>query len=88
MEMTLSIPKTLNRCMSCDVHGGLPTAKGNAWSYYVSNHRGHQMLVSELSKGDRVRINDATDVIILEIHDGQIKIGIQRLADSVGDPKE
>ena len=45
------------------------------------------MLVLELSKGDRVRINGATDLVITEIHDGQVEIAIDRSTDSADDPE-
>ena len=46
------------------------------------------MLVLELTRGDRVRVNGTTDVIVVEIHEGQVEIGIQRSGDSGGDPEE
>ena len=74
-------PKSDGRCVSCEVGDGLPTAKGKAHSYYMSREDGRRMLVVERRSGDRLRINGAAEVVILEVHPDMVKLAIEGLPD-------
>lgn len=55
------------RCLSCEVRNGFPTVSGKVPGYYLSHNGGRRTLVLEGHQGDRIRINDTTELIVLEI---------------------
>ena len=65
------------RCVSCDVGNGVPMANNKARGYYVSRGGRRPMLVVERRSGERIRINDTTEVVVLEIHPEQVKVAIE-----------
>ena len=68
----------------CSIRGAgdsFPTIQGKAPSYYLSDLAGMRMLVLKHRQGDRIRINDTTELIVLEIHFGQVTIAIAPLRD-------
>ncbi len=54
----------------------LPILSGSRPSYYLFQKGGHRMAVALLEKGARLRVNDAIDVVVLEIYNGSVKIGL------------
>ena len=69
------------RCAFCDADNGFPTIRGKAPSYYLSDLAGMRMLVLKRRQGDRMAINDTTELIVLEIHFDQVTIAIAPPAD-------
>ena len=74
-------PKSDGRCVSCEVGIGLPTVTGKARSYYMSCDDGRRMLVVERRSGDRLRIDGAAEVLILEVHPDMVKLAIECFPD-------
>ena len=72
------------RHVSCEVRDGLPKVHHKVRGHYVSRQGGPPRLVLERGRGDRIRINGTTDVVVLEIHAGQLKIAIESLPDDAG----
>ena len=64
------------QCVSCEIGQDLPTADGQVWSYYLSQEDGRQMLVLNRRKGERIRINDTAEVVVLDIQEGRVQLGI------------
>ncbi len=54
----------------------LPILSGSRPNYYLFQQGGHRMAVALLDKGARLRVNDAIDVVVLEIYNGSVKIGL------------
>jgi len=77
----LQKPRVSARCVSCQIGDGLPTADGKAHSYYVSRHDGRRMLVVERGVGERLRINDTTEVIILKIRPELVNLAVEYVPD-------
>ena len=76
------------RHVSCEVRDGLPKVHRNVRGHYVSRQGGPPRLVLERGRGDHIRINGTTEVVVLEIHAGQVKIAIESLPDEVNGHKE
>ena len=62
--------------VSCNVGQGPPTVNGRVWSYYVSQQDGRQMLVVNRRTGERIRLNNAIEIVILEVDNGRVQIGV------------
>ncbi len=71
------------RCVSCEVRNGIPVVHGETWSYYLSRLGGRRMVVLERRQNDRLRINNTTALVVLEIHPDQVKVAIEY---SLNDP--
>ena len=54
----------------------VPVISGSRSSYYLFQQGGHRMAVALVDKGARLRVNDAIDVVVLEIYNGSVKIGL------------
>jgi len=75
------------RPVSCDVQNGVPMVHGKGHGHYVSREGGRQMLVLERSQGERIRINDTTEVVVLEIHPDHVKVAIDSAAGDATKPQ-
>ena len=71
--------------IECEVHEGLPTVPGKTRAHYV-RRSGRQMLVVDRAKGERIRINATTEIVILEIGPGQVRIAIETMSKGEGQP--
>jgi hypothetical protein len=69
------------RCLSCEDRNGFATVFGKAPSYYLSHDGGRRTLVLQRRQGDRIRINDTTELMVLEIHLDQVEIALTSLPD-------
>lgn len=69
------------RHFSCEVRDGLPTIHRKARGHYVSRQGCLPMLVLEHGQGDRIRINDVTELTVIEIHHDQVQVAIRSLSD-------
>lgn len=69
-------------CVACEIREGLPTLGSRAWSYYVSHRGGQPMLVLDRKPGERIRINDTTDIVVLSVRAGQVELGIEHKPDA------
>ena len=54
----------------------VPLLRGARSSYYLFPQGGQRMTVALVDRGARLRVNDAIDLVVLEIHDGSVKIGL------------
>ncbi len=66
----------MTRRVSAESPKPLPILSGSRPSYYLFQQGGHRMAVALLEKGARLRVNDAIDVVVLEIYNGSVKIGL------------
>jgi hypothetical protein len=71
-------------CMSCHVGNGAPRMDGCGWGYYASRG-GEQMLVVERGAGQRIRINGAIEVVVLETSNGAVRLRIDDVGSAEGD---
>lgn len=62
--------------VSCTLRNGLLTVHGHAPSYYLSQRGRAPMLVVTCEENQRLRINDAIDIVVLDIHDSQAVHGL------------
>jgi len=62
-------------CVSCQVPNGIPTINNDVWGYYASRD-GARILVVECRTGQRIRIDDAVEVVVLEISNGEVRFRI------------
>jgi len=69
------------RSVSCGIANGLPIAEGRAHSYYIFRQDGRRMLVVQRRSGERLRINGAVEVVILETHPNLVKLAIECVPD-------
>lgn len=65
------------RCVACEVRNGLPMVRGKVRGHYVSHQGGSRMLVIERGRGDRIRINDSTEIVVLEIYADRVMIAVE-----------
>ena len=63
--------------VACQIHNGLATVAGKTRGHYVSRQGGRRMLVLECGQGGRIRINDTTEIVVLEISPGEVKIAVE-----------
>ncbi|HBO46444.1 MAG TPA: hypothetical protein DD670_21455 [Planctomycetaceae bacterium] len=61
--------------MTCGIRDGIPTIDGGGRGHYVSRG-GVQMLVVQCRPGQRIRINDSIEVIVLTTDDEEVRLGI------------
>jgi hypothetical protein len=76
------------QCVSCEIGQSLPTAGGHVWSYYLSQADGRQMLVLNRRKGERIRINDTVEVVVLDIQEGRVQLGVVIPRDALPDGRQ
>ncbi len=74
---------TTRQCVCCELHEGLPVIRQRVPSYYVSKPGEGPMLTLERKKGQRLRMCGTIDVIVLEIDNGEVALGICRPSDVV-----
>lgn len=55
----------------CELRKGLVTIRGRTRSYYLSQPGRLPMLVITCEEAQRIRINDAIDIVVLDVHDNQ-----------------
>jgi hypothetical protein len=66
---------TKSDCESCQIRDRIPRINGRARGYYTSRN-GVRMLIVEPSVNQRMRINGTLEVVVLEIGDGEVRLGI------------
>lgn len=64
------------RCVACEVRNGLPVVRGKVRGHYVSHQGGSRMLILERGRGECIRINDTTEIVVLEIYHDQVEIAV------------
>jgi len=79
-ELASDLPQ---RCVCCELREGLPVIRQRVPSYYVSQPGGGLMLTLERQKGERLRVGGVVEVLVLEINNGEVKLGVSRLPDVV-----
>ncbi|MEI8372135.1 MAG: carbon storage regulator [Planctomycetota bacterium] len=79
--------KRNGRHVSCEIPDGLPSVVSKAGGHYVSRKGGSRMLVLDCRPGERLRINGTTEVVILEIQPGKVKIAIETSPDDETKPQ-
>ena len=75
------ISRTPQKCVHCEFHEGLPVIRQRVPSYYVSRPNGDPMLTVERRSGEQLRICGTVDLIVLQIHRGEVKLGISPSSD-------
>jgi hypothetical protein len=63
--------------IDCEIQSGVPTVRGKAQAHYVTGPSGQRMLVVDRKPGERIRINDTTEVVILEIGPNQVTVSVE-----------
>ncbi len=54
----------------------IPLISGSRSSYYLFQQGGQRMAVALVDRGARLRVNDAIEIVVLEIYNGSVKIGL------------
>ncbi|NQU20837.1 MAG: carbon storage regulator [Candidatus Nealsonbacteria bacterium] len=87
LEIVITHPLSTQKSSLMFQHEDIAHANGREWSYYLSGQDGTLMLVLHRQIGERIRVGDGTEIVILDIHDGKVTIGIrcQRPGTSSGD---
>jgi len=74
-------PHAEEQCVLCELREGIFAARGRVWSYYRSRQGRSPMLVLDRTKGQRLRIDGAVDVAVLDVHNGEVTLSIQIASD-------
>jgi hypothetical protein len=70
--------------IECEVREGVPTMHGKARAHYATGQGGGRMLVFDRIAGERIRINDTTEVVILEVANNQVKVAVETVDEDEG----
>ncbi len=70
------VGKLPDRCVQCEIHEGLPVIHQRVSSHYVSKPGGGCMLTLERKPGERIRIGDSLDVVVLAIDSHAVRLGL------------
>ncbi len=73
-------PDTPQQCVQCELREGLPVIERRVPSYYVSKPGGGLMLILERKTGERLRICGTVDVVVLEVDNEEVELGISHAA--------
>jgi hypothetical protein len=73
--------------IDCEIHEGVPTVHGKARAHYATGQSGGRMLVFERGAGERIRIDDKTEVVILEVAGNQVKVAVETVGEGKPDKK-
>ena len=63
--------------IDCELREGVPTVQGKTRAHYATGQDGGTMLVIERRAGERIRINDTTELVILEVTQDHVKVAIE-----------
>ena len=70
-----------SNCVSCRVQDGLVAIEGRGRGYY-SYQNGTRMLVLERNADQRIRIDGILEIVVLELGNGSVRLGIDYLKDA------
>jgi len=73
--MIMSSSSIRTHGITCRCGDGIPAFNGGGRGYYVSRG-GTRMLVMECKPGQRVRINDTIEVVVLATGDDEVRLAI------------
>ena len=73
-ERWVDVSDAADRCVPCEFDGRVSVVRGRVWSYYVSRQGGRLMVVVSRGQGECIRINGTIDVVVLDIHDGEVRL--------------
>jgi hypothetical protein len=73
--------KNKNYCVSCHIREGIPTINGSVWGYYASRN-GVRMLVVECHTDQRIQINGAMEIVVIETGNNRVQLGIDDVANA------
>jgi hypothetical protein len=62
--------------LSCQVQSGIPVVRGATPSYYIFNQKGERLLILSRKQNEGIGIDNAIDIVILEIGSDEVKLGI------------
>jgi hypothetical protein len=62
--------------LSCELQNGIPMVRGAASSYYVFNQNGQRLLILTRKRNQSIVIDNAIDIVVLEINCEEVKLGI------------
>jgi hypothetical protein len=60
----------------CDIHQGLPVARGRSASYYLFQESGRRLLVVPRKQQQRIRINGKIDLVVLDVAENEVRLAI------------
>jgi carbon storage regulator CsrA len=58
------------------LQNGIPVVRGAASSYYVFNQNGQRLLILTRKQNESIVIDNAIDIVILEVNGNEVKLGI------------
>jgi len=58
------------------MQNGIPMVRGASSSYYIFNQNGQRLLILTRKQNESIVIDNAIDVVVLEINGNEVKIGI------------
>ena len=62
--------------LSCELQNGIPMVRGAASSYYVFNQNGQRLLILTRKQNESIVIDNAIDIVVLEVNGNEVKLGI------------
>jgi hypothetical protein len=62
--------------LSCEMQNGIPMVRGAASSYYVFNQNGQRLLILTRKQNESIVIDNAIDIVVLEVNGNEVKLGI------------
>jgi hypothetical protein len=61
---------------SCEFHRGMPIVKNCPASYYLFQQTGRRLAIVPRKRRQCIRINDEYDLVVLDVKDGQVQLGV------------
>jgi hypothetical protein len=62
--------------LSCELQNGIPMVRGAASSYYIFNQNGQRLLILTRKQNESIVIDNAIDIVVLEVNGNEVKLGI------------
>ena len=62
--------------LSCEMQNGIPMVRGATSSYYVFNQNGQRLLILTRKQNESIVIDNAIDIVVLEVNCNGAKLGI------------
>jgi carbon storage regulator CsrA len=62
--------------LSCVLQNGIPMVRGTTSSYYIFNQKGQRLLILTRKHNQSIVIDNAIDIVVLEVNCDEVKLGI------------
>jgi hypothetical protein len=82
-ERPLSATRHAESRISCEMQNGIPVIRGVNSGYYLFSQDGERLLILSRKQNQSIVINHCIDIVIMEIKDDKIKLGITCPEDSI-----